>query len=176
MNDSYTEQLPIRIVIKMPIFTVLSIISLNFLTLLFSFHRATLLLIALFISLFLGVLVYPKDKKWGSIYKFEFEKLIRNKWDIFLFIFPFLLLIIWPNYSPKILFLDFDLHAKIISAWFLFSVIWLNKYYRSENVLLNYRQGVFFVFLLTSCAVWMLLIWSVGAGKMAVLHEKTNRL
>lgn len=159
--------------------TVLIIFCLNVFPLLWSFHRAPVLLSSIFILLFFGLLFYSYKKCWLYGYTNEFKILIQNKSDVLCFIAPFLILPVFWNISPIILFLKFDFYTKVIISWFIFSLIWLNKYYNFTPNKDEYRSTPFYFFIFVSCALWLLLLWHIGAGDVvykSVADNRFNRL
>lgn len=126
--------------------------------------------------LFFCTLIYPKNKVWHYGYDREFKILIQNKIDALYFIAPFLILPIFCQISPTIVFLKFDFYTKEIVAWFIFALIWLNKYYHSVEEKKDYLSHVFYFFIFTSCALWILMIWHVGAGALLNANMHSNRL
>ena len=161
--------------VSLSLITVLTICCLNALSILLSFHRAPVLLTFIFIVLFFGVLLYPRNKIWLYGYNNEFKILIQNKRDAFYFILPFLILPIFWKFSPTILFLKFDFYAKLIISWFIFSIIWLNKYYDFTPEKNEYRSRAFYFFIFASCALWLRLLWCCGVEDVVYRSVAANR-
>ena len=161
--------------LSLSVLTILIIFSLNTFPLLWSFHRAPVLLTGIFILLFFGVLLYPHNRNWFYGYSNEFKILIQNKRDTLYFIAPFLILPVFWNISPTILFLKFDFYTKIIISWFIFSIIWLNKYYEFTPDKNEYRSSAFYFFIFASCALWLQLLWKIGAEDVVYKSVSANR-
>lgn len=162
-------------VISIPLVTVFTILCLNLLPLFFFFHRAPVLLSGLFILFFSWLLLYPNNKRWSYGYTHGFKILIQNKVDAFYFIAPFFILPFFWNISPTILFFKFDFYTKVIISWFIFSVIWLNKYYAIVKDKTDYRSIAFYFFIFASCSLWLQLLWKIGAEYVVYTSISTHR-
>ncbi|KTD69636.1 hypothetical protein Lste_2794 [Legionella steelei] len=166
---SQSTRVPVSLV------TVFIIFCLNLLPLFFFLHRASVLLSGIFILFLSCLLLYPYKKRWCSGYTHEFKILIRNRIDALYFIAPFFIVPVFWNISPTILFLKFDFYTKVIVSWFIFSVIWLNKYYAVANEKTEYRSIAFYFFMFASCALWLQLLWKIGAESVVYTSVSANR-
>lgn len=155
--------------------TVFTIFCLNLAPLFFFFHRAPVLLSGFFILFLSCLLLYPNKKRWCYGYTHEFKILIQNKVDVLYFVAPFFILPVFWSISPTILFLKFDFYTKVIISWFIFSVIWLNKYYALAKEKTDYRSAAFYFFIFVSCALWLHLLWKIGAEYVVDTSVSANR-
>lgn len=149
--------------------TIFTILVLNFVPILFFHFDRT----ALFIDL-LYVLFFSFCMLWKHTYKRDFFSLIANKWDVFQFIIPFSILYVSLLGTPQLIFLKFDTIAALVLSWFVFSLIWLNKRYASIQGSQDCPPNIYF-FVLSASAVWILVVWNIGVGRLTNLNILTHQ-